>query len=123
VGSVQVYGYRTVEIAIPPPFDSNLGPLGKGNSSKFSCDDEELEEGSSLRGAEWGCATTAQRFETTTLFKCVLSANVKPVSEKCWLHTYRVRSFLVCTDLQGFPSLFPPPIQQVHSWFPLAISS
>ena len=49
-----------------------------------------------------------------TLFKCVLSADVKSVSEKCWLHTYCVRSFLVCSALQVFPSLCSQqcPVQQ-----------
>jgi hypothetical protein len=60
---------------------------------------------SSLCGAEWGCAITVQRFGTATLFKCVLSANVKTVPEKCWLHTYCVHSLLVCSALQGFHSL------------------
>jgi hypothetical protein len=51
---------------------------------------------------------------TATLFKCVLSADVKSVSEKCWLHTYCVRSFLVCSALQVFPSLCSQqcPVQQ-----------
>jgi hypothetical protein len=53
--------------------------LAGNRTGRFSSDDE-LEEGSSLYGAERDCAITVPRFGTATLFKSTLSANVKPVS-------------------------------------------
>jgi hypothetical protein len=61
---------------------------------RFSSEDEELEDDSSLSGAEWRCAITVQGFGTATLFKRVLSATVKSGSQKCWLHTHCFCSFL-----------------------------
>jgi hypothetical protein len=78
-------------------------------TSRFSSEDEELKEDSSLTGAEWACAVTVQRFGTATLFKCVLSADVNAVSEKCWLHTYCVCRFQVCSAFQGLLSLCSQP--------------
>jgi hypothetical protein len=72
---------------------------------RFSEEEEELEENTSLTAYEWGCAITVQGFGTATLFKRVLSATIKPVSEKCWLHTYRFCSVLVCSALQDMPNL------------------
>jgi hypothetical protein len=72
-------------------------------------EDDEMEEHTSVNATEWGCAITVQGFETATLFKRVLSADVKSVSEKCWLHTYCVFSFVVSSALQDFPSLCPQP--------------
>ena len=40
-----------------------------------------------------------------TLFKCVLPADMKSVSEKCWMHTYCCCSFLVCSALHDMPNL------------------
>jgi hypothetical protein len=55
---------------------------------RFSSEDEELEEDTPLNADEWGSAITVQGYGRATLFKCVLPAGVKSVSEKCWLHTY-----------------------------------
>jgi hypothetical protein len=38
--------------------------------------------------------------------------NVKSISEKCWLQTYYLGSFLACSALQGMPNL------STHSWTP-----
>jgi hypothetical protein len=72
---------------------------------RFSSEDEELEDDSSLSGAGWGCAINVQGFGTATLFKRVLSATVKSVSQKCWLHRYCFCSFLLCSAFQDMPNL------------------
>jgi hypothetical protein len=67
---------------------------------------EKFREGSSGCVVEWGSETIAQQDGTANLFRHVSSVNVKMVSEKCWLHIYRLFSVLVCCALQG--SLFAP---------------
>jgi hypothetical protein len=55
----------------------------------------------------WSYGDVLSLYKDLELPHCsnVLSANVTPVFEKWWLHTYCARNFLVCTALQGFSSL------------------
>jgi hypothetical protein len=71
---------------------------------RSSSQDEEVRGGSS-RWAEWGCESAVWWFGTVSLSRRVSSAIMKSLSEKCWLHTYCLHSFLACCALQGMPSV------------------
>ena len=60
--------------------------------------------------AELECEATVEGFGNSSLSRLVSSPKVKSVSEKCWLQTYCLDSFLACCALQGIPSL------SAHSW-------
>jgi hypothetical protein len=74
--------------------------LSSNPSHRTSAPLHTLIRDSLLSGVEWECPIPV-------LPHCsnVLSADVKSVTVKCWLYTYCVCSFLVCSALQGFPSL------------------
>ena len=66
------------------------------------------------RWAELEHEAIVERFGTANLYRLVTSPNVKSVSEKCWLQTYCLYSFLACTAFQVSLSTAEPCV--IHTY-------
>ena len=84
--------------------------FGGTRTWRSSSQDEEFKEGPPWFQAELGCEAAVQGFETAHLSRRVSTPKVISISEKCWLQTYCLGSFLACFSLQGMLSL------SIHSW-------
>ena len=74
-----------------------------GTRTWRSSSQDEVKVGSSQCSDEWGCEYAVQWYGTPPI--CPDVFHQCSLSEKCWLHTYCLHSFLACCASQGMPSL------------------